>query len=168
MTNKNQVKKQIEKLRKEINYHNYRYYVLNDPVISDYEYDMLLKELIALEEKYPEFVTPDSPTQRVGGEPIEEFPTVIHDPPMLSLDNTYSYDELREFDKRVRKQIADVKYLVEQKVDGVAISLKYEKGRLVLGATRGDGIKGDDITPNLKTIRSIPLQILSENKDLQD
>jgi len=165
---KDKVKKEIEKLRKEINFHNYRYYVLNDPVISDYEYDMLLKRLIALEEKYPEFITPDSPTQRIGGEPLKEFPTVTHDPPMLSLDNTYSYDELKEFDKRVRKQVAKVEYLVEQKVDGVAVALRYEKGRLVLGATRGDGTRGDNITQNLKTIKTIPLQILSENPNLQN
>lgn len=165
---KDKVKNELEKLRKEINFHNYRYYVLNDPIISDYEYDMLLKRLIALEDKYPELVTPDSPTQRIGGEPLKEFPTVIHDPPMLSLDNTYSYEELREFDKRVRKQVTSPKYLVEQKVDGVAVALKYEKGKLVLGATRGDGTKGDNITPNLKTIRTIPLQILSDNPNLQN
>ncbi len=162
------VKKEIEKLRKEINYHNYRYYVLNDPVISDYEYDLLLKRLIGLEEKYPEFITLDSPTQRIGGKPIEEFLTVTHDPPMLSLDNTYSYDELKDFDKRVRKQVEVVKYLVEQKVDGVAVSLKYEKGKFVQGATRGDGTKGDDVTPNLKTIKTIPLQILSRKSDWQN
>ena len=160
---KDKVKKKLAKLRKEINFHNYRYYVLNDPVISDYEYDMLLKKLINLEEKYPEFITPDSPTQRIGGKPIQEFPTVTHDPPMLSLDNTYSYDELKDFDKRVRKQVERIDYLVEQKVDGVAVSLKYKKGRLVQGATRGDGSKGDDITQNLKTIRTIPLQLLSED-----
>ncbi len=165
---KAKVKKEIEKLRKEINYHNYRYYVLNDPVISDYEYDLLLKRLIGLEEKYPEFITLDSPTQRIGGKPIEEFLTVTHDPPMLSLDNTYSYDELKDFDKRVRKQVEVVKYLVEQKVDGVAVSLKYEKGKFVQGATRGDGTKGDDVTPNLKTIKTIPLQILSRKSDWQN
>lgn len=168
MTDKGQIRKTIEKLRREINYHNYRYYVLNDPVISDYEYDLLLKKLVNLEEKYPEFITPDSPTQRVGGQPMEEFPTVTHDPPMLSLDNTYSYEELRDFDKRVRKQVDAVRYLVEQKVDGVAIALKYRDGKLISGATRGDGIRGDEITQNLKTIKTIPLQILSDNPDLQN
>jgi DNA ligase (NAD+) len=165
---KNKAKKAIEKLRQEINYNNYRYYVLNDPVISDYDYDVRLKKLIDLEEKYPELITPDSPTQRVGGQPIEVFPTVSHDPPMLSLDNTYSFDELREFDKRVRKQVAGVKYLVEQKIDGVAVSLKYLKGKLAQAATRGDGSKGDEITQNLKTIRTIPLQVLTNNPDLKD
>jgi DNA ligase (NAD+) len=165
---KNKIKKEIEKLRKEINYHNYRYYVLNDPIVSDYEYDILLKKLIALEEKNPEFIIPESPTQRLGGQPIEEFTTLTHDPPMLSLDNTYSFNELKEFDKRVRKQVEEVKYLVEQKVDGVAVSLKYFKGRLAQAATRGDGTKGDDITQNLKTIRTIPLQLLINNPDLQN
>ncbi|MEO0084085.1 MAG: NAD-dependent DNA ligase LigA [candidate division WOR-3 bacterium] len=157
---KTQAKKEIEKLRKEINYHNYRYYVLNDPVISDYEYDLLLKRLSDLEKEFPDLITPDSPTQRVGGEPIKEFKPVSHSPLMLSLDNTYSYDELREFDKRIRKSIEQVNYLVEQKIDGVAVSLKYVDGKFVQGATRGDGATGDDITQNLKTIKSIPLVIL--------
>ncbi|MEO0075036.1 MAG: NAD-dependent DNA ligase LigA [candidate division WOR-3 bacterium] len=163
-----QARKEIERLRKEINFHNYRYYVLNDPVISDYEYDILLKKLQSLEKEFPELITPDSPTQRVGGEPIKEFKPVIHSPPMLSLDNTYSYEELKEFDRRIRKTISKFNYLVEQKVDGVAVSLKYKDGKFFQGATRGDGTTGDDITVNLKTIKSIPLQILSDSKLLKD
>lgn len=152
-------RKEIEKLRKEINFHNYRYYVLNDPVISDYEYDRLYKRLEELEKQFPELITQDSPTQRVGEEPISEFASVEHNPPMLSLDNTYTYEELKEFDKRVRKSVSSIKYIVEQKIDGVAISLNYKNGKFIKGATRGDGYKGDDITQNLKTIKSIPLEI---------
>ncbi len=158
-------KAEIARLRKEINYHNYRYYVLNDPVISDYEYDMLLKKLEELERQFPDLITPDSPTQRVGGEPIKEFPTVTHEPPMLSLDNTYSYEELKEFDKRIKKVVSDVEYIGELKVDGVAVSLKYKDGIFVQGATRGDGIHGDDITQNLRTIKTLPLRLLTEEKD---
>jgi len=161
---KPQARKQIEKLKKEINCHNYRYYVLNDPVISDFEYDKLLKKLIELEKTCPDFITPDSPSQRVGGEPIKEFKQVAHSPLMLSLDNTYSYDELKEFDIRIKKTLDNYKYIVEQKIDGVAVSLKYKNGLFIQGATRGDGATGDDVTINLKTIRSIPLNILSSAK----
>jgi DNA ligase (NAD+) len=155
----NEVKKQLEHLRKEINYHNYKYYVENNPVIADYEYDMLLKKLEALEAQHPDLVTPDSPTQRIGGEPLKGFVTVEHTIPMLSLDNAYSYDELREFDERVTKNAGSVEYVCEPKIDGVSISLLYENGVFIRGATRGDGQKGDDITQNLKTIRSIPLRL---------
>jgi len=156
---------QAEKLRRELNLHNYRYYVLNDPAISDYDFDQLLSRLQKLEAKYPDLVTPDSPTQRVGGEPLKTFDPVRHQVPMLSLDNTYSFDELREFDARVRKTISDaVEYLVEQKVDGVAVSLKYQFGRLVQAATRGDGETGDDVTNNIRTIRSLPLEVMKERK----
>jgi len=137
------------------------YYVENNPVISDYEYDKLYRELVELEEKYPEFRRPDSPTQRVGGQPLKEFKTVEHKIPMLSIDNTYSEEELLEFDERV-KRMADVKevdYVVELKIDGVAVSLIYENGIFVLGASRGDGYRGDDITENLKTIKTLPLSI---------
>lgn len=161
-------KREIEKLRKEINYHNYRYYVLNDPVISDYEYDLLVKRLEKLEKEFPELITPDSPTQRVGGEPLKEFPTVRHKIPMLSLDNTYSYDELKEFDTRVRKTVKGVKYVVEPKIDGVAVALRYERGRLIQGATRGNGIQGDDITQNIRTIRTVPLVILKDDPALSN
>lgn len=160
---KEQAKKEIEKLRREIEEHNYRYYVLAQPVISDYEFDQLMKRLEELERQFPDLITPDSPTQRVGGAPLKEFATVTHEIPMLSLDNTYSYDELREFDNRVRKVVAKPIYLVQQKVDGVAVSLRYENYRFASGATRGDGYHGDDITMNLKTINSIPLRL---RKDL--
>ena len=158
--NKKEAKKQIEKLRKEINYHNYKYYVENNPVISDYEFDKLLKKLKEIEDKFPDLITSDSPTQRVGGEPIEGFITVEHRVAMLSLDNTYNHYELREFDKRVKKNVENVEYVVEPKIDGVGVALLYENGLFVRGATRGDGIRGDDISSNLKTIRSIPLRLM--------
>ncbi len=157
--NKKEAKKRIKKLRDEINYHNYKYYVENNPVISDYEFDLLLKELESLEDKFPDLVTPDSPTQRVGGEPLEGFTTVEHKKAMLSLDNTYTYDELREFDERVKKNVGDAQYVVEPKIDGTGVALLYENSILVRGATRGDGVGGDDITSNLKTIPSIPLRL---------
>src|SRR5262249_54340140 len=156
--------KRAEELRRLIDYHNYKYYVEASPEISDREFDRLLEELKQLEAKHPELVTPDSPTQRVGGQPVEGFATVKHREPMLSIDNTYNPAELREFDKRVRKQLAGekVQYVVELKIDGVAISLTYEGGKLTVGATRGDGVHGDDVTHNLKTIRSLPLKLRAD------
>lgn len=164
---KAQAKAEIERLRREINEHNYRYYVLAQPIISDYEFDQLLKRLEELERQFPDLVTADSPTQRVGGEPLKEFATVVHEVPMLSLDNTYDYGELREFDGRVRKVVPKPVYLVQVKVDGVAVSLRYEGYRFVLGATRGDGYRGDDITLNLRTINSIPLRLRKEEPGLE-
>lgn len=152
----------IEELRRLINHHNYKYYVEAKPEISDREFDKLLEELRALEAKHPELVTPDSPTQRVGGQPIEGFVTVTHRVPMLSIDNTYNAEELREFDRRVRKALSrgeHVTYVVELKIDGVAISLTYEQGRFTVGATRGDGERGDDVTHNLRTIHELPLRL---------
>ncbi len=149
----------IKKLRKELNHHNYKYYVENNPEISDYEYDQLLKKLEKLEDEYPDLITSDSPTQRVGGEPLDEFQTVEHKIPMLSLANTYNEQELIDFDERVQKNVGRVEYVVEPKIDGAGIALYYENGVFVRGATRGDGIKGDDITQNLKTIYSIPLRL---------
>jgi DNA ligase (NAD+) len=157
--NKKEAKEEIKHLREEINYHNYKYYVENNPVISDYEFDQLLKKLEQLESEFPDLITPESPTQRVGGEPMEGFISVKHKVPMLSLDNTYSYDELREFDKRVKKNVGNIEYVVEPKIDGVGVALIYENSILVRGATRGDGVRGDDITSNLKTIHSIPLKL---------
>ncbi len=163
-------RRRAEELRKTIDHHNYRYYVLNSPVISDGEYDELFRELKELEAEHPELVTPDSPTQRVGGEPSEGFASVGHAIPMLSLDNTYSHDELRDFDRRVRKALGDApsKYVVEPKVDGVAVSLVYRDGLLVLGSTRGNGLVGDDITTNLRTVRSIPLRLISDRSELRN
>ncbi|HUS48083.1 MAG TPA: NAD-dependent DNA ligase LigA, partial [Phycisphaerae bacterium] len=151
----------IEKLREEIRRHDYLYYVEARPEISDRQYDKLMDELKALEAGHPELVTPDSPTQRVGGEPIDAFKTVTHAVPMLSIDNTYSADELREFDTRVRKGVGDAKlhYLVDPKIDGVAVSLRYDRGLLAMASTRGDGRTGDEITVNVRTIRSVPLRL---------
>jgi DNA ligase (NAD+) len=154
-------KKQIERLRKEIEHHNRLYYLDAAPEISDFEFDKLLRELQELEAKHPEHFDPNSPTQRVGGAPIESFPTVIHDPPMLSIENAYSIDELREWHDRVVRGLGreDVEYEAELKIDGVSISLRYEKGLLVRAATRGDGVRGDDVTPNVRTVRVLPLQL---------
>jgi len=156
-----EAKKEIDRLAREIEHHNYQYYVEAKPVISDFEFDKLMRRLIELETAFPEFRSPDSPSQRVGGEPLKVFKTVEHKIPMLSLDNTYTFEELADFDKRVKKFLAKdkVAYFVEEKIDGVSISLTYEKGRLVLGATRGDGRFGDDVTENIKTVRAIPLSI---------
>ncbi|MEW6534815.1 MAG: NAD-dependent DNA ligase LigA [Candidatus Auribacterota bacterium] len=155
------VQKRIEDLTSIIRHHDHKYYIDADPEIADSEYDDLLKELRALEEEYPEFITPDSPTQRVSGEPLKEFVTVEHEFPMLSIDNTYSENELRDFDSRLKRVLGvnSVAYSVELKVDGVAVSLIYENGSLVRALSRGDGIRGDDITNNVKTIRSLSLYI---------
>jgi DNA ligase (NAD+) len=154
-----------EELRRQIDHHNYLYYVEAKPEISDRDFDRLLEELRKIEEAHPELRTPDSPTQRVGGAPIEGFVSVTHRVPMLSIDNTYSADELREFDRRVRKLVpgGKIEYVVELKIDGVAISLTYEEGLFTVGATRGDGERGDDVTHNLKTIREVPLRLRAKN-----
>lgn len=150
---------EIQELTQKINHLNYQYYQNSISEVSDFEFDQMLKRLEELEEQFPEYKQPHSPTQRVGGTITKTFETVYHRWPMLSLSNTYSEEELREFDKRVRKAIGDdVEYVCEQKFDGVAISLTYENGRLVQGATRGDGTRGDNITANVRTIRDIPLQ----------
>jgi DNA ligase (NAD+) len=156
------IEREVAHLRSELNRHNYLYYVEAQPEISDREYDRMIERLMALESQHPELVTPDSPTRRVGGQPLEGFATVRHVVPMLSIDNTYSYDELREWDARVRRGLnpgEPLRYVVELKVDGVAVSLRYEDCRLVQGATRGDGERGDDITSNLKTVHEIPLAL---------
>lgn len=158
----------VEKLRKEIEDHDYRYYVLAEPTISDVEYDRLMRELIELEKRYPELLSPESPTQRVGGEPTKEFPTVEHGVPMLSLSNAYDEAEARDFDRRVRSLLPKqpFRYVCELKFDGVAVRLQYRDGLFALGATRGDGVVGDDITANLKTIRSIPLRLQTKERHL--
>jgi DNA ligase (NAD+) len=155
------VKKEIEKLREKLRHHEYRYYVLDEPEISDAAYDKLMERLKKLEAAHPDLVTPDSPTVRVGGTPREGFQTVRHARAMLSLDNAFSYDALRDFDRRVREGIGKekIEYIAEHKFDGLSISLQYAGGKLVRGVTRGDGTTGEDVTPNVKTIRSIPLQM---------
>jgi DNA ligase (NAD+) len=158
------MQQRAEELRRLINHHSYLYYVQDRPEISDREFDRLVKELEKLEEAHPELITPDSPTRRVGGQPIEGFVTVRHREPMLSIDNTYNAEELREFDRRVRKLLPGepITYVVEVKIDGVAISLTYEHGLFSVGATRGDGERGDDVTHNLRTIRELPLRLRAD------
>ncbi|MEJ2634803.1 MAG: NAD-dependent DNA ligase LigA [Calditrichia bacterium] len=165
------VKQEIAELTDVINRHDYLYYVLAQPEISDYEYDMLMKRLEELEAEYPEFITPDSPTRRVSGEPTKVFPVVRHQKPMLSLANTYNEEEVRDFDRRIRGLLEpgeSCEYVCELKIDGVAMSLLYRDGRLVRAATRGDGEQGDDVTSNVKTIRSIPLRLKTGDPDLMN
>jgi len=160
------IKKEIESLKRALQQHDYNYYVLAQPTISDYEYDIKLKKLEKLEQDNPQYITPDSPTQRVSGEPAKEFATVQHRVSMLSLANTYSEEELREFDSRVKGLLEageSYEYVAELKIDGLAVSLLYENGFFVRGATRGDGNMGDDITQNLRTIKGIPLKLMSDS-----
>lgn len=163
-----EVRSRVEKLRKEIEYHNYRYYTLNDPIITDYEYDMLVKELQSLEEKYPSLKSPNSPTQRVGAKILEGFSPIRHPSLMYSLDNIYSFEELKEFDERIKRLTGhnEIEYVCEMKIDGLSIRLKYEKGELALAATRGDGEVGEDVTDNARTVKTIPL-ILAEPIDVE-
>jgi DNA ligase (NAD+) len=157
------IKKRVEKLREEIEYHNYRYYVLDQPEIPDAEYDRLMKELEKLEEQYPELRSLNSPTQRVGAPPLEAFEIVRHTIPMLSLANAFDESEARDFDKRVKKFLGisvDIEYVAEPKFDGLAVELIYERGQFVVGSTRGDGVNGENITQNLRTIKTIPLQLI--------
>ena len=168
-----EVIERVKKLREEIEYHNYRYYVLNSPVISDAEYDALMRELRELEAKYPELITPDSPTQRVGFKPAEGFKEVPHAEPMLSLDDATNEKEVLDFDKRVKKFLGlpeevDIEYTVEPKIDGVAIEIVYENGILTTGSTRGDGYVGEDVTNNIKTIKSIPLRLKKFSESAPD
>lgn len=164
MTAKADVRKRVESLREQIRHHNYLYYILDAPEIPDAEYDRLLRELQSLEEEHPELVTPDSPTQRVGIEPVSAFATVEHVVPMLSLDNAFSEEELRHFHRRVAARLeleegGSIEYAAEPKIDGAAVSLLYRDGVLVRGATRGDGTTGEDITHNVRTIDSVPLRL---------
>ncbi len=156
------VQARVRKLRNDLDHHNYRYHVLDDPEVSDAEYDRLLRELKALEEQHPELVTPDSPTQRVGAAPVAEFGEVSHAVPMLSLENAFTEEDLHAFDARVRDRLEStepVEYFAEPKLDGLAINLRYEKGLLVQAATRGDGSTGEDVTHNVRTIKAIPLKL---------
>ncbi len=156
------MKYRIEALRRRLNHYSYKYYVENSPEVSDYEFDMLLRELQELEQAHPEFDDPNSPTRRVGSDVTAEFRQARHRYPMLSLSNTYSLEEVRDFYDRVRREVGDVELVCELKFDGTAISLTYENGRLVRGVTRGDGVTGDDVTANVRTIRSIPLELRGE------
>lgn len=164
------VRRRVEELRAAINHHNYLYYVLDRPEISDAAYDLLFQELRALEEQYPELVTPDSPTQRVGAGIATTFAPVAHRVPMLSLDNAFDAEELREWDRRIKRFLGlqseeRIEYLAELKMDGLSISITYENGHLVRAATRGNGFTGEDVTPNVRTIRSIPLRLRNPSKD---
>jgi len=161
----NKSEKRIKELRDLIRHHDWRYYVLSDPEVSDKGYDDLLRELKTLEKKNPELITPDSPTQRMTNVLQDGFKTVRHSRKMYSLDNTYSYEEISDWGKRVDKGLGNkkVEYVTELKIDGVSIALTYRKGVLVLGATRGDGERGEDVTLNIRTVRAIPLKLISDN-----
>lgn len=154
--------KRAEKLRKDLNYYSYRYYVDNENDIDDYEYDMMMRELKAIEEEYPELITPDSPTRRVGGKATNMFESVAHTVKMESLQDAFSFDEIRDFDRRVKDAVTNATYVVEPKIDGLSVSLEYRDGVFVRGSTRGDGSVGEDITANLRTVRAIPLRLKTD------
>jgi DNA ligase (NAD+) len=164
-----EAQKEITRLKGEINYHNYRYYVLDSPAVTDAEYDRLMRRLEELEAKFPSLVTPDSPTQRVGAAPLEAFGTINHSIPMLSLKNAFSSDEALEFDERIKRYLKtdlneDIEFAVEPKLDGLAVELVYEDGLFTKGSTRGDGYTGEDVTLNLRTVRTIPLHLAPDIK----
>ena len=166
MSNKLQAEQQIARLREQLNHHSVQYYVLDDPEIPDAEYDRLYRELQSLEQQFPDLITPDSPTQRVGDKPLESFAQVKHELPMLSLDNVFNQDELIDFNKRIQQRLErddDIVYVAEPKLDGLAVSLLYENGLLVRAGTRGDGTTGEDITQNVRTIHAVPLKLSGEN-----
>lgn len=168
-SSREEIRQEILRLREEVAKHNYRYYVLDDPLISDAEYDRLFRRLVELEKENREFASPDSPTQKVGAPPLERFATVRHTLPMLSLNNANDQEEMDVFEERIRRFLKNsqpIEYVVEPKIDGVAVELVYDQGRLAVGSTRGDGINGEEITLNLKTIRSIPLTLHQANKNL--
>src|SRR5579863_4466039 len=155
------IEQKIEALREQIRHHEYRYFVLDDPEITDAQFDQLMNELQKIEIEHPDLITPDSPTQRVGGKPREGFLKAPHSSPMLSLDNTYNVDDLRNWERRVHELSGrkDIDYVCELKLDGMSLALRYEDGQLVRGITRGDGTVGEDVTLNVRTVRSIPLSI---------
>ncbi|MFV1996968.1 MAG: NAD-dependent DNA ligase LigA [Acidiferrobacterales bacterium] len=165
MSRKKPVEKDLNELRKQINFHNYRYYILDEPEIPDVEFDRLLRKLQELEQTHPDLITDDSPTQRVGAAPLDKFKDVKHEVPMLSLGNAFSDDEVRDFDRRARErlEVDHIVYIVEPKLDGLAISLLYQNGVLVRGATRGDGYSGEDVTHNVRTIDTIPLRLIGND-----
>ncbi len=160
-----QAKQQLAELKQQIEQHDYQYYVLDAPLISDQEYDVLFRRLQAIEQQYPQLISPDSPSQRVGGAPLKSFQEVSHRMPMLSLNNAFSEQEVAQFDKRIRESLAqaEVDYAVEPKFDGLAITLSYQNGLFVQGATRGDGYSGEDVTHNLKTIKAIPMRLVGKH-----
>jgi DNA ligase (NAD+) len=162
----NPIEKEIQELRSQLRHHSYRYYVLDDPEISDAQYDRLLRELEELEARHPELITPDSPTQRVGAQPADKFQSVAHSLPMLSLENGFNFEDVQEFDRRIKrflKNDQEVEYTAEPKMDGLAIELVYEKGILVRSSTRGDGLMGEEITRNVRTIHAVPLRLLDSS-----
>lgn len=154
--------KRAKELREQLNYHSHKYYVEDNPEIGDYEYDMLQRELAAIEKEYPELITPDSPTQRVGGSAAGMFEPVVHTVPLESLQDAFSFDEVRAFDARVKEIFPDAQYVVEPKIDGLSVALEYENGVFVRGSTRGDGVTGEDVTANLRTVNSIPLRLKTD------
>ncbi|PKN45994.1 MAG: DNA ligase (NAD(+)) LigA, partial [Deltaproteobacteria bacterium HGW-Deltaproteobacteria-16] len=163
-TGKDDVRQRLQSLRQELNLHAHRYYVLDDPILADAEYDRLFQELLALEQQHPELITADSPSQRVGGAPLAQFRTVPHTIPMLSLENAFDGDALVEFEERLFRFLQSrepITYVTEPKLDGLAVELVYEDGLFTIGSTRGDGVAGEDITNNLKTIPAIPLRLLT-------
>ncbi|MEJ2446581.1 MAG: hypothetical protein P8Y37_01355 [Anaerolineales bacterium] len=163
-------KDRLRELQEDLRHHNYRYYILNDPLISDAEWDRMFRELLELEEKYPELKTPDSPTQRAGTEPSEAFDRVEHPAPILSLDNAFSADELLAWQERISKldpRVMDSGYSLEPKLDGLTVVLHYQNGLFVLGATRGNSQVGEEITENLRTIRSLPLRVPANPDQVQ-
>ena len=156
------IEKRMDELIKKLNQASYEYYTLDKPTITDQEYDDMMDELIRLETNNPNLVRSDSPTLKIGGEVISEFNKVTHDVPMMSLGDVFNLDEIKEFDERVKKVIPNPSYVCELKIDGLSVSLKYKKGKLVQAATRGDGVVGEDITHNVKTIKVIPLKLKEE------
>lgn len=166
ISGKDAIRQRLQALRQELNLHAYRYYVLDDPILADAEYDRLFQELVALEQQHPELITADSPSQRVGGAPLAQFATVMHTVPMLSLENAFKAEELVDFEERLFRFLQSresIAYVTEPKLDGLAVELVYEDGLFTLGSTRGDGLAGEDITQNLKTIPTIPLRLLAKN-----
>lgn len=162
MSDFEQKKQRAEQLRRELNHHIYRYYVENENDIEDYEYDMLMRELDSIEKEYPELLAPDSPTHRVGGQADGQFEKVVHTVRMESLQDAFSHGEVEDFDRRVHESFLDVTYVVEPKIDGLSVSLEYTNGVFTRGSTRGDGIEGEDITANLRTVKSIPLRLKTD------